>query len=410
MAKFYYKASTKTGEIKEGEIEAQSLEEARKKVSSMGFIPISVSDSQSVSTEGIRNLDISAIFRKRKKVKSSDVLLFTEKLAVLLRSGIPIDRSLSLMVELSESENMRSIASSLLKDVNSGKSLADAMAKFPDFFSKLYVNMIKAGESAGVVDVVMEQLLDYLRQKEELKSYVISSLIYPALLLTVGVLTVGILVGYVLPKFQEIFESMGQELPVPTQIMMDISDFFVTYKWFILGFILLVWFGYKKWVSTEKGRRKRDEILLKLPVIKRLVVESETARLASTAGILVTSAVPLIQALTIVKEIISNSVIREAFEPVIKGAKKGEGVARPMKEAGIFPPLAVHLIQVGEESGTLGKMLIKVGEIFQESIKKSIKAFVSLFEPALILVMGIIVGLIVGSMLMAIFSINEAPF
>ena len=410
MAKFYYKASTRSGDIKEGEIEAFSLEDARKKVISSGLIPISVSDSDSISKEGIRNLDVSSIFKRKKKVKSSDVLLFTEKLAVLLRSGLPIDRSLSLMVELSETEKMRAIASSLLKDVNSGKSLAEAMAKFPEFFSNLYVNMIKAGESAGVVDVVMEQLLDYLRQKEELKSYIISSLIYPALLLVVGIATVVILVSYVLPKFQDIFESMGQELPVPTQIMMSISHFLTTYKWFIFLFFILLWFGYKKWVSTEDGRRKRDEILLRLPVIKRLIIESETARLASTAGILITSAVPLIQALNIVKEIISNVLIKEAFEPVIKGAKKGEGVAKPMKEAGIFPPLAVHLIQVGEESGTLGKMMLKVGEIYQENIKKSIKAFISLFEPALILVMGVIVGLIVASMLMAIFSINEAPF
>ncbi len=410
MGKFYYKASTKTGDIKEGEVETSSLDEARKKVISNGLIPISISDSESISGEGIRNLDISSFFKKRKKIKTADVLLFTEKLAVLLRSGLPIDKSLSLMVELSETETMRDIASSLLKDVNSGKSLAEAMEKFPEFFSKLYVNMIKAGESAGVVDVVMEQLLDYLRQREELKSYVISSLIYPALLLFVGILTVGILVGYVLPKFQEIFESMGQELPVPTQIMMDISHFFVAYKWWILLFFMAIWIGYNKWVSTENGRRKRDEILLKLPVIKRLVIESEMARLASTAGILITSAVPLIQALNIVREIISNSLIKEAFDPVIKGAKKGEGVSKPMREAGIFPPLAVHLIQVGEESGTLGKMMLKVGEIFQENIKKSIKAFVSLFEPALILIMGIVVGLIVGSMLMAIFSINEAPF
>ncbi len=410
MGKFFYKASTKTGDIKEGEVETSSLDEARKKVISNGLIPISISDSESISGEGIRNLDISSFFKKRKKIKTADVLLFTEKLAVLLRSGLPIDKSLSLMVELSETETMRDIASSLLKDVNSGKSLAEAMEKFPEFFSKLYVNMIKAGESAGVVDVVMEQLLDYLRQREELKSYVISSLIYPALLLFVGILTVGILVGYVLPKFQEIFESMGQELPVPTQIMMDISHFFVAYKWWILLFFMAIWIGYNKWVSTENGRRKRDEILLKLPVIKRLVIESEMARLASTAGILITSAVPLIQALNIVREIISNSLIKEAFDPVIKGAKKGEGVSKPMREAGIFPPLAVHLIQVGEESGTLGKMMLKVGEIFQENIKKSIKAFVSLFEPALILIMGIVVGLIVGSMLMAIFSINEAPF
>ncbi len=410
MAKYYYRASTKTGEVKEGEIDASSVEDAKVKIRSMGLIPLSISDGQSISSEGIRSLDLRSYFKRKKKIKSSDILLFTEKLSVLLRSGLPIDRSLSLMVELSETERMRSIASTLLRDVNSGKSLAEAMEKFPDFFSKLYVNMIKAGESAGVVDVVMEQLLEYLRQKEELKSYIISSLIYPALLLTVGILTVVILVGYVLPKFQEIFESMGQELPVPTQIMMNISHFFIAYKWLIFGFFVVVWMLYKRWISTDKGKRKRDEILLKLPVIRTLVIEAETARLASTAGILITSAVPLIQALNIVKEIISNSIIKDAFEPVIKGAKKGEGVAGPMKKSGLFPPLAVHLIQVGEESGTLGSMFLKVGEIFQESIKKSIKAFVSLFEPALILIMGVIVGLIVGSMLMAIFSINEAPF
>lgn len=410
MARFLYKATTRVGEIYSGEMEGASADEIHGKLKAGGMIPFEVVEASEAARRGLRNLDIRSIFRRGGKVKTADVLVFTEKFAVLLKSGLPLDRSLSLLVELSEKEGIRAVAETLLKDVNAGKSLADSMETHPDFFPRLYVSMVRAGEAAGVIDRVMEQLLSYLRQKEELRGYIISSLIYPALLLVVGLSTIAILMTYVIPKFKEIFDSMNQELPGPTRFLMGVSDFIMGYKWVILIAIAATVYGYRHWASTPEGRAKKDRILLKLPLIKRLVTEGETGRLAATAGILLTSAVPLIQTLKIVQELLSNTVFREAMVPVVSGAKKGDGVAGPMMNTGVFPPLAVHLVRVGEESGNLGPMFVKVGDIYQESIRKSVKSFLALFEPALILVMGVIVGLIVASMLLAIFSMNDAPF
>jgi general secretion pathway protein F len=391
-------------------MEGANASEVKAKLSAQGMIPIEVLDEAQAVKNGVRNLNLSQVFSKHKKAKTSDVLLFTEKFSVLLKAGLPLDKSLSLLVNLSEKPDVKKIAENLLKDVNSGKSLAESMAKHPNFFSTLYISMVKAGEAAGVVDKVMEQLLDYLRSRDELKSYVISSLIYPALLMLVGIGTIGILIVYVLPKFQDIFETLDQELPGPTQMLLSFSDFVVSYKYLIILIIAAAYFGYKYWVSTENGKRQKDGIMLKLPVLKNFVIEAETARISMTAGILLTSAVPLIQTLTIIKEIVSNVIFKESITPVVNGAKKGEGVAGPMEKTGMFPPLAVHLIKVGEESGNLGEMFMKVGEIYQNNIRKSIKGFISLFEPALILIMGVVIGMIVASMLLAMFSLNEAPF
>jgi len=410
LAKFHYKATTRYGEIKSGIMDGTNPSEVKKKLSSKGMIPIEVlNESESVKS-GVRNLNLSQVFGKNKKAKTADVLLFTEKFSVLLKAGLPLDKSLGLLITLSEQENVRKITETLLKDVNSGKSLAESMTKHPNFFSNLYISMIRAGESAGVVDKVMEQLLDYLRSRDELKSYVIASLVYPALLMGVGAITIGILVMYVLPKFQDIFATLDQELPGPTQMLLSFSDFIVSYKYLIILIIASIYFGYKYWISSSKGILQRDTILINLPFFKKFIIEGETARLSMTAGILLTSAVPLIQTLTIIKEIVSNIVFKEAITPVVNGAKKGEGVAGPMEKTGMFPPLAIHLVKVGEESGNLGEMFMKVGEIYQNNIRKSIKGFIALFEPALILAMGLVIGMIVASMLLAMFSLNEAPF
>jgi len=410
MTRFYYKATTRTGQIQAGEMDAASADEVRKRVRATGMIPFEVVDANQAVRKGLRDLNIRTLFKRRKRVKAADVLMFTEKLAVLLRSGLPLDRSLSLMVELSESESVETVAEALLKDINGGMSLADSMAKHPHFFSNLYVSMIRAGEAAGVVDRVMEQLLDYLRERDELKSFIISSMVYPALLLVVGIGTIIVMIAYVIPKFQEIFETLDQELPGPTQAMLAMSDFVLTYKYLIILVIVGIIFGYRHWVSTVDGRAKKDRILLKIPVVRRLIMEQETGRMAATAGILLTSAVPLIQTLNIIKDLLNNTVFREAMTPVVSGAKKGDGVSGPMMQTGVFPPLAVHLIKVGEESGKLGEMFLKVGQIYREAIRKSVKAFLSLFEPMLILGMGLVVGLIVASMMLAMFSLNEAPF
>ena len=410
MTRFYYKATTRTGQIQSGEMDAASADEVRKRVRATGMIPFEVVDANQAVRKGLRDLNIRSLFKRRKRVKAADVLMFTEKLAVLLRSGLPLDRSLSLLVELSESESVETVAEALLKDINGGMSLADSMARHPHFFSNLYVSMIRAGEAAGVVDRVMEQLLDYLRERDELKSFIISSMVYPALLLVVGIGTIIVMIAYVIPKFQEIFETLDQELPGPTQAMLAMSDFVLTYKYLIILVIAAIIFGYRHWVSTADGRAKKDRILLKIPVVRRLIMEQETGRMAATAGILLTSAVPLIQTLNIIKDLLNNTVFREAMTPVVSGAKKGDGVSGPMMQTGVFPPLAVHLIKVGEESGKLGEMFLKVGQIYREAIRKSVKAFLSLFEPMLILGMGLVVGLIVASMMLAMFSLNEAPF
>jgi general secretion pathway protein F len=347
--------------------------------------------------------------KKRISLKSakSDILTFTTELSALLGAGLPLDRSLNILSEISESKESKDIVQSILKSIREGSSFSEALQQHPKVFPRIYVNMVKAGEAGGVLNVVLDKLNEFLESSKELKDLVFSAMIYPAILVLTGSASIIILLTFVLPKFTSIFADLGKTLPLPTQILLTVSDALQTYWWVALSSIIAAWLLFKNFVRSSEGRYKWDAIKLKLmsDVIRKL----ETARFCRTLGTLLKSGVPLLQALTNAKDVISNQVIATSINKVTKGAKEGKGIAAPLTNAHVLPPLALSMIKVGEETGQLDDMLLKVATTYEKSLKTAIKRFVSFLEPAMILIMALVIGFIVISMLMAIFSITELP-
>jgi len=342
------------------------------------------------------------------KSAKNEVQTFTTELYALLGAGLPLDRSLNILAEITENKKMKDIISSILRSIREGSTFSDALEKHPHIFSGLYVNMIRAGEAGGVLEVVLEKLIDFLESSKELKDHIFSALIYPAILVVTGILSIIVLVTYVLPKFSVIFRDLGTQLPLPTQILIAISNFIIATWWIIILIIIVGGFAFRNYIKTEKGRYNWDA--LKIKIMGDVILKLETARFCRTLGALLRSGVPLLQAIKNAKDIVGNYVISSALDKISSGIKKGQGIAKPLSDAKIFPHLALSMIKVGEETGQLDTMLIKIADTYEKSLKVSIKRFVSFLEPALILGMGLLTGFIVISMLMAIFSITDVPF
>lgn len=298
----------------------------------------------------------------------------------------------------------------ILQGIKQGKTFADSLAAHPKAFSKLYVNMVKAGEASGSLASVLERLVDFQQSADELKSYLISSLIYPALLTLVGGASIIILLNYVVPKFASIFEDAGRALPLPTQILLAVSGFTKTYWWVFALVMGVSWVTFASFTRTPKGRLVWDRAKLRILLLGQVLRKIEVARISRTLGTLVHNAVPLVHSLNIVRDISNNTIISKAISEIADGVKKGEGVAKPMEKTGVFPLLAVHLIEVGEETGRLDVMLLELSKVYDKEVRAAIKNLIALFEPVMILVMGLVVGVIVVSMMLAIVSINDVPF
>jgi general secretion pathway protein F len=397
MAIFSYRATTMEGTIVEGAIEASDEKSAIERLKNTGVIPLRVAAPE----EGIK---------KRIILRSSKVnlLTFTTELATLLGAGLPLDRSLNILSSISESKDMKNIVESILKSIREGSSFSDALQRHPKVFPRLYINMIRAGEAGGVLDVVLDKLNEFLESSKELKEHIFSVMIYPTILIITGGISIIVLLTYVLPKFSVIFAELGGSLPLPTQILLTFSNILKSYWWIVLSVLITGWIIFRNYIKSDTGRYKWDAFKLKMmgEVIRKL----ETARFCRTLGTLLKSGVPLLQALNNARDVISNKVIASAIDAVSAGAKEGKGIAIPLSDADAFPPLALSMIKVGEETGQLDNMLLKVASTYEKSLNTAIKRFVSLLEPAMILIMGLFIGFIVISMLVAIFSITELPF
>jgi general secretion pathway protein F len=403
MGTFSYRAVNTHGRFSDGRLEAPDKRAAVTKIEMMGLIPIAVEEPPAARPP---------IFSKfqRRSISRKDILLFTEELSTLVHAGLPLDRTLRIVAQTTRKAALRAVIEDILSRIRGGRSLAEAMASHPKEFSKLYVSMVRAGEAGGVLDPILMRLVEFERAADELRSYLITSLIYPCLLVSVGFGSIGVLLYFVIPKFATIFQDAGAAIPVAIMALLWVSDATRTHWWAVLVGLASPIFLVRAWLKTAKGRRSWDSFVLKLPFFGPAVLKIEVARFARTLGTLIESAVPLIAAVRIVRDIVSNEIVAEAISEIAAGAKRGEGVARPMRESGVFPDLAVDLVEVGEETGRLDAMLLQIGDAYDKDVRASVKALTSIFEPAIILVMGIVVGAVVLSMLMAIFSINEIGF
>lgn len=406
MTAFSYKATTRDGKVVEGLIEAESERAVLVKLQDLGYLPLRITTG-SKGGSSVFAFNFSA--QRRRKVRAKDLLMFTQELKTLLRAGLPLDRSLMILEQLAEKGVFQEIIHDVIGKIKGGKTLADAMADHPDVFPKVYLNMIRAGESGGVVPQVLEEVSAYLERSVELRTYLATSLIYPVIVSSMMIVSLLVMFLFVIPKFAQIFESSRAPIPLPMQVLMTISDFFTGWWWAIVAVLILAVVGFVRWRQTPRGRRVWDERLLQTPVLGRLVSLVEVARFNRTLGTLLQSAVPLVQALTLVKEIINNQVIAETIEPIKNGVKKGDGLVGPMRKTGVFPPLSLHLIEVGEETGNLAAMLTQAADVFENDARVEVKRLIGLFEPAMILLMGVVVGLIVITMVFSIFSISEIP-
>ena len=408
MTVYYYKATDQNGKYVEGDISAPDYRGAVQKIRKLNYFPVKVSEEKKSSklSAGMRlSLPIWG-----SPIPIKELMTLTQQLATLVNAGLTLDDSLSTLIKLAETGNIKSILSGIRKKVHGGSSFADALAEHPKVFSKLYVNMIRAGEAGGILGETLSRLAMFMEKSVELKNSIRSAMVYPAILTFVGGTAVITLITFVIPQFSKLFEEMGAALPLPTQIMLGISSIIINY-WpaLILGTLGFI-SAFTFYIGTNKGRLRWDEILLKLPLFGPLIRKIEVSRFSLTMATLLKSGVPILQAMGIVQSIMINRVIADSVANLKKALKRGKGLSGPLEEAGIFPPMAVHMITVGETSGSLDEMLTKVSKTYDKEVEQSIKQVISLIEPMMILLMALIIGFIVISMLLAIFSANDISF
>lgn len=405
MGTFRYIATDPAARTIEGSVEAADERTVVGELRRGGYYPIRIEQHDTQESNSV----LGRVRAFARWPTQHDVLNFTQQFHSLLEAGLEVDRSLAILSELAESRRMREIIRAILSDVQGGRSLADSLAKHPKVFSRLYVHMVKAGEAGGVVELVLGRLAAFMESAKAIRDEILSALLYPSLVMTVGAGAVVVLLNFVIPRFATMFAESGDLLPPSTRLLLAISAFTTDYWWVLLGVSGLAVVGIHGYIQTETGRGMWDRVKLRLPVFGRLVREREVARFARMLGTLLQSGVPILIALGIVTETVTNVVLAQALPRVRDGVKRGEGIAGPLKACGVFPPLAVHMATVGEEVGRLEEMLLRVADVYDTHVKTSIKRLLSLVEPVMILSLGVIVGFIVVSMLLAIFSMSDLP-
>ena len=405
MPLYRFKAVAPSGDAQEGEMECASPEMAVQRLQDMGLIPIRVDVSTKSATAVGTALGVRGLGGAR--VKPDDVAVLTQELATLLKAGLPLDRALEILIGLSANEVVRQMMVDLREDVRAGAALSAALEARGPVFSKFYLNMVRAGEAGGALDVVLQRLSEFMERSKELRETVKSALIYPAILVGVAVLSVALLLVWVVPQFSQMFEESGKALPVPTQVVIAVGDFVRAYWWaLILGCTgAYVWFGRK--LQDVEFRLRWDRWLLGLPLVGDLIGKLEVARLTRTLGTLIGNGVTLLTALSIVKETLGNTYMAQALTQVATQLKEGKGLGAPLMESGLFPKLAVHLVTVGEETGKLQEMLLRIADIYDREVHGAVKRMLALMEPILILGLGLVIGGIIMSILVAVLSVND---
>ncbi len=396
---YQYQACDANGNMTSGQLSADSEREAIAMLQSQKLVPVKIKSSSR-----------SSLQRGGGKIKSADLVDFTNGLSTLVEARIPIDKALNLLEGITEKEHMKRLVVSLRRDVKEGKSLADAMEARPDVFSKLYINIIRAGETGGILDQLLPDLVNFLETAEETKKQIISALTYPIVLLATGILSVALLLVYVVPQFTAMFEDVGSEIPTSAEFLLGLSNGIQNYGWLIVPAFFMAGYWWR-WLNADKDRkRQKDAILLDLPIVGRLLVHRDVAIFSRTLGALLGAGIPLIRGLRVAREVISNEELIRHLEVVEEDVRSGAGLGVSLEKTGKFPILLHQLVTVGEESGRTGDILKKLAKTFDASVRDDMSRLVSALQPALILLLGITVGGIIIVMLSAVFSMNTVDF
>lgn len=407
MALFQYRAADHSGKVVEGIMEAEAERGVVSRLHEMGFIPIRIAVPGETPKSAFQ---IPSVLSFRRKVSQRQLLHFTQELSTLLGAGLPLDRSLSVLANLVEGEEFERTVRLLLEGIRAGKSLAACMEEHSQIFPKLYVNMVRAGESGGMLEGVLRHLVEYLERTLQIKEDLRSALTYPVLLAAVAGLSLIVLFIYVIPRFSLIFKDVNQALPWVTRLIIDFSYGLSRYGWTLLPMLVAGAAGGAFYLRNPEGKLQWDRWRLNLWLLGDLLRKLEVSRFARTLAALLRGGVPLLEALGTVQGVVGNRQVARAIAQVQSRVKEGKGMVGPLTESRTFPALALQMIAVGEETGRLEGMLINVADHYDQEVKQATKRLTSLLEPALILGMGLVIGVVVISMLMAIFSIHDLPF
>jgi general secretion pathway protein F len=406
MPLYRYKAVNTAGDVAAGELEAANESEIVDRLRDQGLMPMQVVAATGGALAAQRPAERRRWFTP-KHVTRNNVLAFTAELATLLRAGLPLDRALEILIGLAGSPPVAKLLQSIRDSVRGGKSLSQALDMHRDVFSRFYVNIVRAGEAGGALGTVLTRLADTMERNKELRESVKSALIYPTILVCVAVASVMILLIYVVPQFQQTFAQAGKALPLPTEIVIAAGTALRKYWWAMLfGVIAIIWL-FKRRLRNPAVRFRWDQRLLRWPLIGDLVAKVEVARLARTLGTLLANGVTLLAGLSIVKDTMTNTVLAQALDGVITRLREGKGFGRPLVETGLYPRLATQMILVGEESGQLEEMLNRVADVYDREVAMSVRRFLAVLEPVLIVGLAVMVICIVLSIWLGIIGMTE---
>lgn len=397
MNTYQYTAKDKNGHTVIGVLEVASETEAAEALHKKELIIVSIEPAKHKA----------AVSKDRGRIKLDDLVIFSRQLATMIDAGIPLVQSLAILGEQIENKTLRKVIILVRQDIEAGMSFCDALAKHPKVFSALFINMARAGEASGMLDEVLDRLATYLEKTASLSRKIKSSLVYPAVVVTMAILITAVLLLKVVPTFKGIFEMLGGELPLPTRILIGVSDLLSQYILIIVGLLAVFSFLFKKYTNTQKGRYNFDRMKLKVPVLGQLFRKVAIAKFSRTFSTLVKSGVVILSALDIVAKTAGNRVVEEAVADARQAVRNGEPISKPLAKSGVFPPMVCRMISVGEQTGQLEKMLSKIADFYDEQVDSAVAGLTSMIEPMVIAFLGVVIGGIVISLFLPIFKITE---
>lgn len=394
MSTYQYTAKDKNGYTVRGRLESASESEAVSLLHKNALVIISIRKIKKQITPDT-------------KIKADDLVIFSRQLATMIDAGIPLVQSLGILDEQIENKNLKNVVGAVRQDVDGGASFCDALSKHPKVFSELFINMARAGEASGMLDEVLDRLAAYLEKSAALSRKISSSLVYPAVVVTMAVLITAVLLFKVVPTFKGIFEMLGGQLPLPTQILIGVSELFRKYILFLVVLGVSVGFLFKRYIATEKGRYKFDAWKLKIPVLGELFRKVALAKFSRTFSTLAKSGVLILNALDIVGKTSGNRVVEKTVAECLLSVRNGEPISRPLSKSQVFPAMVCRMISVGEQTGQLEKMLSKIADFYDEQVDAAVTGLTSMIEPIVIVFLGIVIGGIVVSLFLPIFKITQ---
>jgi type IV pilus assembly protein PilC len=397
MPVWTYSARTVGGEIRRSEVDLPSKDHVIAYLRKQKLIPVTVREKPK---------DIS--LGNRKRVKARDLVIFTRQFSTMINAGLPLVQALDILARQTEQPMLKKAVGDVVYDVEAGNTLADALKQHPKVFSQLYTNMVSAGESGGLLDTILMRLATFLEKSEHLQRKVKSAMIYPGVVLSVAVIAIAILLLFVIPVFETVFASFNQILPLPTRIVIALSNFLQSFWWVILLGMVGAGFMFKRWIGTRNGRLQFDRILLRMPVLGPLVRKAAIARFTRTLGTMLASGVTILDGLEITARTAGNRVIHDAVMESRTAIAGGRSIAEPLKESEVFPPMVTQMIHVGEETGDLDGMLSKIADFYDDEVDVAVENLLKVLEPALIVILGTIVGGMIVAMYLPIFGLVNA--